>query len=91
MRFKIELGENEKHTIEYEFNQLLGRLMIKVDNKPVQQSTRLFSEPVRQNFEIAVGEHEKYVVRIEKQRMNLYGQVNRVFVNNRLTQFYQGI
>lgn len=91
MRFKFELGETEKHTVEYEFNQLLGRLTIKVDQKLVQQSVRWFSEPLREDFTITVGEHEKHTVRIEKQRRKLYGQVNRVFVNNRLTQFYQGI
>ncbi len=91
MRFKFELGENEKHTVEYEFNQLLGRLSIKVDDKPVQESVRLFSEPVRQDYTINVGQQEKYTVRIEKERKNLYGQINRVFINNRLTQFYQGV
>lgn len=91
MRFKIELGENEKHTVEYEFNQLLGRLTIKVDNQPVQQSVRLFSEPVRQEFTLTVGRFEVHSVRIEKQRKYLYGQVNRVFINNRLTQLYQGV
>jgi hypothetical protein len=90
MRFKIELGQNEKHTVEYEFNQLLGKLTIKVDQKPVQQSVRLFSEPVREDFTFDVGEHEKYTVRIEKLRKHLFGQVNRVFINNRLTQLYQG-
>ena len=91
MRFKIELGEVEKHTVEYEFNQLLGRLSIRVDNKLVQQSVRLFSEPVREDFNLTVGDHEKHTIRIEKQRRNLYGQVNRVFVNNRLTQLHQGV
>ena len=91
MRFKIELGQNEKHTVEYEFNQLFGRLTIKVDDKPVQQSVRLFSEPVRQDFTLNVGEFERYTVRIEKERKNLYGQVNRVLINNRLTQLFQGV
>jgi hypothetical protein len=91
MRFKIELGQNEKHTVEYQFNQLLGKLTIKVDDKPVQQSVRLFSEPVKQEFNLSVGEFERYEVRIEKHRKNLYGQVNRVFINNRLTQLYQGV
>jgi hypothetical protein len=91
MRFKIELGQNEKHVVEYEFNQWLGRLTIKVDNKMVQHSVRWFSEPVREDFELTVGEHEQFAVRIEKQRKKLYGQINRVFVNNRLTQLYQGV
>jgi hypothetical protein len=91
MRFKFELGETEKHVIEYEFNQWFGKLTIKVDSKLVQQSQRLFSEPIRQDFTLTVGVHEQYTVRIEKERKNLYGQLNRVFVNNRLTQLYKGI
>jgi hypothetical protein len=91
MRFKIQLGELEKHTVEYEFNQLLGRLSIKIDDKVVRQSVRLFSEPLREDFTMTIGEHEKHTVRIEKQRKNLYGQVNRVFINNRLTHLHQGV
>lgn len=91
MRFIIELGEMEKHTLEYQFNQLLGKLTIKVDHKLVQQSVRWFSEPVREDFTLTIGNHEKHTVRIEKQRKKLYGQVNRVFINNRLTQLFQGI
>lgn len=91
MRFKFELGETEKHVIEYEFNQWFGKLTIKVDSHLVQQSQRLFSEPVREDFTLTVGVNERYTVRIEKQRKKLYGQLNRVFVNNRLTQLYQGI
>lgn len=91
MHFQFELGDTEKHTVEYEFNQWLGRLTIKVDHKLVQQSVRWFSEPKHQEFTLTIGIREKHTVRIEKHRKKLYGQINRVFINNRLTQLYSGI
>ena len=32
MRFAIEIGNTEKHRLEYNFNQLLGSLVIKVND-----------------------------------------------------------
>jgi hypothetical protein len=86
MKFTLEVGELEKHVIEFEFNQLFGNLSIRVDSQPVVQSTRIFNEPIREVFDfLVVGQHEKTAVRIEKQRKPLFGHHNRVFVNNRLT------
>ena len=46
MKFKLEVGEVEKHLIEFNFSQLSGNLEIRVDDKPVVQSKRLLNEPV---------------------------------------------
>ena len=35
MKFSFEVGELEKHQVEFNFNQLCGTLLIRVDNKPV--------------------------------------------------------
>jgi hypothetical protein len=91
MKFILEIGETEKHTVEYDFNQLLGRLTIKVNNRPVKEHVRLFSEPVQEVHVFVLGQNEKSSVRIEKNRKLLFGQTNRVFVNNRLVQCYQGV
>src|SRR5215213_3559655 len=45
MRFALEVGETETNHLEFEFNQLLGSTVIKVNNKQVKKSVRLFSEP----------------------------------------------
>ena len=37
MKFCIEVGEEKKHQIEYEFNQLLGRLVIKSNQQEVKR------------------------------------------------------
>ena len=38
VRFAIEIGDTEKHRLEYNFNQLLGSLVIKVNEKAVKKS-----------------------------------------------------
>jgi hypothetical protein len=91
MKFKIEVGEIEKHQVEFTHNQLMGCLMIKVDKKPVVRMTRLLNEPVREVYEFAVGQMEKSEVRIEKLRKQLFGTRNSVYVGNRLVRVFEGI
>jgi hypothetical protein len=91
MKFSLEIGEVEKHTIEYQFNQLLGVLTIKVNEKPVKKHVRLFDEPVKELHVFVVGVREKLAVKIEKERKLLYGQKNRVFVNDRLVKYCEGV
>ena len=90
MKFKIEVGEVEKHWVEFHHNQLLGSLTIKVDAKPVHQVTRLINEPVREVYRIIVGHREQSEVRIEKLRKQLLGYRNRVYVGNRLVRVFEG-
>jgi len=73
MKFKLEVGEEEKHTVEFDFNQLRGTLVIRVDEKPIVQSRRLVNEPIREVFQFVVGEKQKSAVRIEKRRKQLLG------------------
>jgi len=84
MKFTIEVGEIEKHCVEYDFNPLLGTLVVKVDDQPVKRHVRLINEPVRETQELIVGNSEKHHVRIEKERTSTFGHRNSVFVNNRL-------
>lgn len=90
MKFILEIGETEKHVVEFSFNQLLGSLVIRVDNKTVVKSQRLFNEPVHEVYNLKVGQKETAAVRIEKQRKPLFGHRNRVFVDNRLAQVFNG-
>jgi hypothetical protein len=90
MKFSIEVGEKEKYNIEYEFNQLLGSLVIKVNNEEVKKTVRLFNEPTHEVHVIVVGQTEKSTVRIEKERKPLLGSRNRLFVNNRLLKVLEG-
>ncbi len=91
MKFNIEVGEVEKHLIEFHHNQLMGMLSIKVDKKPVVRMSRLLNEPVREVYQLAVGQMEKSEVRIEKLRKQLFGTRNSVYVDNRLIRVFEGI
>lgn len=84
MKFIIEVGEVEKHKVEYSFNPLLGVLAVRVDGKLVKKHVRLVNEPIRETHDLEVGEREKHNIRIEKERTSTFSHRNRVFVNNRL-------
>jgi hypothetical protein len=90
MKFTTEIGDIEKHRLEYDFNQLLGTLLVKVNEKPVKRSLRLLNEPVLEVHIFVIGEQEKLTVRIEKQRKQLLGHRNRLYVNNRLVRVFDG-
>ena len=39
MRFNLEIGEAEKHVVEFNFDQLLGQLVIKVNKQEIKPGT----------------------------------------------------
>lgn len=90
MKFNFEVGEVEKHHVEFSFNQLCGILLIRVDNQPVYQSTRLLNEPIHEVFDFIVGDTERWPVRIEKRRKPLFGSRNVLYVNRRLIRVVDG-
>jgi len=91
MKFCVEVGEIEKNLVEFNFDQWLGEMVIRVNQREVKRSVRLFNEPVRETHTIRVGEGERAVVRIEKERKLLFGQKYRVFLNDRLYKYYEGV
>jgi len=91
MKFNLEIGEAEKHVLEFNFDQLLGQLVIKVNKQEIKRSVRLFNEPVRETHTLRVGDGEGVIVRIEKERKLLFGQKYRVFLNDRLYKYYEGV
>jgi hypothetical protein len=90
VKFVIEIGDAEKHRLEYNFNQLLGSLLIKVNEKPIKKARRLINEPILEVHAFAVGEQEKSDIRIEKERKPLIGSKHRLYVNNRLVKVFSG-
>jgi hypothetical protein len=91
MKFCLEIGRLEKHLIEFSFNQLMGQLVIRVNHREIKRNTRLFNEPVKEVHSIEVGRNERLNVRIEKERKPLFGEKYRVFLNERLYQYYEGV
>ena len=88
MRFTLEIGNTDRHLVEFNFNQLYGTLVIRVDDRPVFQSKRIFNEPVREVYHFVIDGAEKSDVRIEKRRKPLFGHHDTVFVNDRLTKVF---
>jgi hypothetical protein len=91
VKFVIEIGDTEKHRLEYNFNQLLGSLVIKVNERPIKKSLRLVNEPILEVHAFVVGDNEKSDVRIEKERKPMVGCKNRLYVNNRLVKVFSGL
>ncbi|MCW5551189.1 MAG: hypothetical protein KIS67_03375 [Verrucomicrobiae bacterium] len=91
MKFCLEVGELERHLVEFNFDQLFGRSVIKVNRTEVRRSVRLFNEPLRETHTLRVGDQERLEVRIEKERKLLFGQKCRVFLNDRLYRCYEGV
>ena len=91
MKFNLEIGEAEKHVVEFNFDQLLGQLVIMVNKREVKRSFRLFNEPLKETHTLQVGSGEGVIVRIEKERKLLFGQKCRVFLNDRLYKYYEGV
>ena len=90
MKCSFDVGEAEKHRVEFNFNQLCGTLLISVDDKPIHRATRFLNEPVHEVFDFIVGNTERLPVRIEKKRKPLFGSRNVLYVNHRLTRVIEG-
>ena len=88
MRFTLEIGDRDKHLVEFNFNQLRGTLVIRVDRQPIFQSTRIFNEPVHEVYHFRIDGPEKSEVRIEQRRKPLFGHHDTVFVNGRLAKVF---
>jgi hypothetical protein len=91
MKFALDIGQEEKHTVEFSFNQLLGRSAVKVDGYPIFRKARWFSEPLTDEYEFEIGRRNPVYLRIEKERKLLMSSKYRVYVDNRLVQLHQGI
>lgn len=91
MKFKLEVGEFQKHLVEYTFDQLLGKAVIRINQQEVKRRVRLFNEPLKETDTLQVSGDERLQVRIEKERKLLFGQKCRVYVNDRLYKCYEGV
>ena len=91
MKFTLVVGEIQKHLVEFNFDQLFGKSVIKVNSQEVKRCVRLFNEPLKETHTIQVTGDERLQVRIEKERKLLFGQKCRVFVNDRLFKCYEGV
>jgi hypothetical protein len=91
MKFNLELGDTQKHKIEYQFNQLLGRLVVRLNNQEVFRRVRRFNEPRQEQLLIRADQNGAMDVLVEKQRRPLFGHRYRIFLNGRLYRCCSGL
>jgi hypothetical protein len=94
MQFSFNVGVNEKHRVDFSFDQFMGNVEIKVDGQATVKELRLFSLSLIKRYEFTVGVAEQHAVVIEKKRKlflaGLRPQNYRIFVDGHLVQTYEG-
>lgn len=94
MKFDFTVGTGEQHHVEFSFDQVAGDLKVTVDGNTVAKDFRMFSLNLVKRYEFMVGTQEQHKIVIEKERKlflaALRKQKYRVFVDDKLTQTYEG-
>jgi hypothetical protein len=90
--FWFDVGQQERHRVEFSFNRWWGGLKIKVDEAVVVSERLMFSFRMLRRFEFTVGQTEKHLVLIEKKRAALFGGIlpstYRVFIDGQHVQTF---
>jgi len=94
MQFSFMVGVNEKHRVDFSFDQFIGNLEIRVDGQPAVKDFRMFSVSLTKRYEFTVGAEEKHAIIIEKKRKlflaGLRPQQYRIFIDGQLVQTHEG-
>ncbi len=91
----FDVGEEERHSVVFTFDQMWGWLTIRVDGDLLLKRFITFSFRLRSEFEFEVGERERHDVRIEKTRRLMFAFANpqpiSAFVDGRLVAQVDGV
>lgn len=94
MQFSFRVGNNEKHQVDFSFDQFMGNLEIRVDGQTVVKDFRMFSLSLTKRYQFTLGVQERHDVIIEKKRKLFLAGVRpqqyRIFVDGELVQTYEG-
>jgi len=94
MQFSFMVGVNEKHRVDFSFDQFMGNLEIRVDGEQAVKDFRMFSLSLTKRYEFTVGVDERHNIIIEKKRKlflaGLRPQQYRVFIDGQLVQTHEG-
>ena len=94
MQFSFTIGTNERHQVDFSFDQTIGNLEIRVDGQRVIKDFRLLSLRLTKRYELTVGNEESHHIVIEKKRkLFLAGfrpQRYRIYIDGTLAQTYEG-
>ena len=94
MQFSFMVGVQEKHQVDFSFDQFMGNLEIRIDGQPVVKDFRMLSLRLTKRYEFSVGVNEKHDIAIEKKRKlflaGLRPMQYRIFIDGNLVQTYEG-
>jgi len=94
MQFSFNVGVNEKHRVDFSFDQFIGNLQILVDGQTAVKDFRMFSLSLTKRYEFSVGEQERHDVVIEKKRKlflaGLRPQSYKIFIDGKLVERHEG-
>lgn len=94
MKFSFNVGIDEKHMIDFHFNQFWGNLSIHVDGKKVKGDFRTVSINLTKTYEFEVGQKERHEVKIEKNRKLFFAGFRKtkykVYIDGIFTQEFEG-
>ena len=94
MQFSFMVGVDEKHRVDFSFDQFIGNLNILVDGQSAVKDFRMFSLNLTKRYEFTVGVEERHNVIIEKKRKlflaGLRPQQYRIFIDGQLVQTHEG-
>jgi hypothetical protein len=68
----FEVGESERHQVQFSFNKFWGHLSITVDDTNIVRTVRIASLDLVKTWEFDVGVDEQHRVRIEKHRQLMF-------------------
>ena len=67
MQFSFNVGVNEKHRVDFSFDQFMGNVDILVDGQSAIKDFRMFSLSLTKRYEFTVGVAEQHAVVIENE------------------------
>jgi len=88
------VGAQEKHQVDFSFDQMIGNLEIRVDGQPAIKDFRMLSLSLTKRYKFIVGVNERHQVAIEKKRKLFLAGFRpmryRIFIDGQLVQTYEG-
>lgn len=86
MKMTFDVGNVERHRVNFEFNKFWGTMRLAVDEAPVIREIWMFSLKRTRKLVLLLGAAEKHEVRIEKDRAVILAgarpQAVRAYVDN---------
>jgi hypothetical protein len=73
MHFTFEVGDHERHSVQYHFNQSTGFGKISIDDKIVKRIFQMLSMSTISSSRFSVGKEEVHNVEIQRERKRAFG------------------